>query len=52
MKLSHAFKVYPKAIGWSMVLSSCLIMEGFGTAVVGSCKSFLSTCYKVDDIDT
>ncbi|KAI1398058.1 sugar transporter [Hypoxylon fuscum] len=40
MKLSHAFKVYPKAIGWSMVLSSCLIMEGFGTAVVGSYTAY------------
>ncbi|RYP26240.1 hypothetical protein DL768_011805 [Monosporascus sp. mg162] len=37
MKLSTAFKVYPKAIAWSMVLSSCLIMEGYQTSVVGSC---------------
>ncbi|KAI2642350.1 general alpha-glucoside permease [Xylaria nigripes] len=36
MKLLHAFKIYPKAIGWSMLLSSCLIMEGYQTAVVGS----------------
>ncbi|XDG03454.1 hypothetical protein ABKA04_003069 [Annulohypoxylon sp. FPYF3050] len=40
MKLSHAFRVYPKAIGWSMILSSCLIMEGFGTSIVGSYISF------------
>jgi hypothetical protein len=39
VKLSHAFKVYPKAIGWSVLLSSCLIMEGYQTSVVGSCKS-------------
>ncbi|KAK6955131.1 hypothetical protein Daesc_002762 [Daldinia eschscholtzii] len=38
MKLSHAFKVYPKAVGWSMLLSSCIIMEGFGTSIVGSYK--------------
>ncbi|KAI0513104.1 general alpha-glucoside permease [Xylaria bambusicola] len=36
MTLRHALKVYPKAIGWSMLLSSCLIMEGYQTAVVGS----------------
>ncbi|KAI0968024.1 general alpha-glucoside permease [Xylaria arbuscula] len=36
MTLRHAFKIYPKAIGWSMLLSSCLIMEGYQTAVVGS----------------
>ncbi|KAI0131030.1 sugar transporter [Daldinia grandis] len=40
MKLSHAFKVYPKAVGWSMLLSSCIIMEGFGTSIVGSYISF------------
>ena len=28
MKLSTALKIYPKAIGWSMVLSSCLIVSG------------------------
>ncbi|KAI1164766.1 general alpha-glucoside permease [Nemania serpens] len=36
MTLRYAFKIYPKAIGWSMLLSSCLIMEGYQTAVVGS----------------
>ncbi|KAI1376009.1 sugar transporter [Hypoxylon crocopeplum] len=40
MKLSHAFKVYPKAVAWSMILSSCLIMEGFGTSIVGSYISY------------
>ncbi|KAI5863532.1 sugar transporter [Durotheca rogersii] len=40
MALSHAFKVYPKAIAWSMILSSCLIMEGFGTSIVGSYVSY------------
>ncbi|KAK8094699.1 MFS transporter- SP family- general alpha glucoside:H+ symporter [Apiospora hydei] len=36
MKLSTAFKIYPKAIGWSAVLSSCLVMEGYDTSIVGS----------------
>ncbi|RYP04401.1 hypothetical protein DL764_004495 [Monosporascus ibericus] len=40
MKLSTALKVYPKAIGWSMVLSSCLIMEGYQTSVVGSYTAY------------
>ncbi|TGJ87246.1 hypothetical protein E0Z10_g1552 [Xylaria hypoxylon] len=42
MTLRHAFKVYPKAIGWSMLLSSCLIMEGYQTAVVGSSLQYLA----------
>ncbi|KAI1186384.1 general alpha-glucoside permease [Nemania serpens] len=40
MTLRYAFKIYPKAIGWSMLLSSCLIMEGYQTAVVGSYLAF------------
>ncbi|RYP25418.1 hypothetical protein DL767_008390 [Monosporascus sp. MG133] len=40
MKLSTALKVYPKAIAWSMVLSSCLIMEGYQTSVVGSYTAY------------
>ncbi|KAK6212662.1 hypothetical protein LQW54_005083 [Pestalotiopsis sp. IQ-011] len=36
MKLSTAFRTYPKAIGWSVVLSSCILMEGYGTAIIGS----------------
>lgn len=38
MKLLDAFRIYPKAMFWSVVLSSSLIMEGYDTAVVGSCK--------------
>ncbi|KAK7751951.1 hypothetical protein SLS62_006094 [Diatrype stigma] len=40
MKLSTAVKIYPKAIGWSMVLSSCLIMEGYQTSVIGSYTAY------------
>jgi SP family general alpha glucoside:H+ symporter-like MFS transporter len=38
MKLLDAFRIYPQAMFWSVVLSSALIMEGYDTAVVGSCK--------------
>ena len=40
MKLSTAFRVYPKAIAWSVILSSALIMEGYDTSVVGSFWAF------------
>ncbi|KAI4599148.1 hypothetical protein KJ359_002107 [Pestalotiopsis sp. 9143b] len=39
MKLSTAFRTYPKAIGWSVVLSSCIIMEGYGTAIIAGLTS-------------
>ncbi|KAK8039377.1 MFS transporter- SP family- general alpha glucoside:H+ symporter [Apiospora rasikravindrae] len=44
MKLSTAFKIYPKAIGWSAVLSSCLVMEGYDTSIVGSLINKMTWC--------
>lgn len=36
MTLLRAIKLYPKAIGWSVLLSSTLIMEGYDLALLGS----------------
>lgn len=36
MSLFQAIKLYPKAVGWSVVLSSALIMEGYDKALLGS----------------
>jgi SP family general alpha glucoside:H+ symporter-like MFS transporter len=36
MTLFQAIKLYPKAVGWSVVLSSALIMEGYDLALLGS----------------
>ncbi|KAI4602846.1 hypothetical protein KJ359_008066 [Pestalotiopsis sp. 9143b] len=36
MTLRAALRLYPKAIGWSMLLSSTLIMEGYDLALLGS----------------
>ncbi|SPO04139.1 probable maltose permease (MalP) [Cephalotrichum gorgonifer] len=36
MTLWSALKLYPKAVGWSMLLSSTLIMEGYDLALLGS----------------
>ncbi|KAI0159289.1 general substrate transporter [Pestalotiopsis sp. NC0098] len=36
MTLRTALRLYPKAIGWSMLLSSTLIMEGYDLALLGS----------------
>lgn len=36
MGLLQAIKLYPKAVGWSAVLSSALIMEGYDLALLGS----------------
>jgi MFS transporter, SP family, general alpha glucoside:H+ symporter len=36
MSLRTAIRLYPKAIAWSMLLSSTLIMEGYDLALLGS----------------
>ncbi|KAK2777171.1 hypothetical protein FQN53_002340, partial [Emmonsiellopsis sp. PD_33] len=36
MTLMQAIKLYPKAVGWSVLLSTTLIMEGYDLALLGS----------------
>ncbi|KFY15285.1 hypothetical protein V492_02102 [Pseudogymnoascus sp. VKM F-4246] len=36
LTLLQAVKIYPKAVGWSLVLSTTLIMEGYDTKLVNS----------------
>lgn len=36
MSLLQSIRLYPKAVGWSVVLSSALIMEGYDLALLGS----------------
>jgi SP family general alpha glucoside:H+ symporter-like MFS transporter len=36
MTLWQAVRLYPKAVGWSVLLSSTLIMEGYDLALLGS----------------
>lgn len=36
MSLWQALKLYPKAIGWSVLLSTAIIMEGYDVVLMGS----------------
>lgn len=36
LSLIHALKQYPKAIGWSLLISTTLVMEGFDTTLLNS----------------
>ncbi|KAI2776440.1 putative MFS alpha-glucoside transporter [Daldinia loculata] len=40
MSVWQGIKLYPKAIAWSMVISSAVIMEGFDNALIGSFYAF------------
>src|SRR5689334_90480 len=36
MSLWQGLKLYPKAIGWSILLSTAIIMEGYDVVLMGS----------------
>ncbi|RMZ02036.1 hypothetical protein D0860_07371 [Hortaea werneckii] len=36
MTLLQGLKTYPKAVGWSILLSTCIIMEGFDIVLINS----------------
>ena len=40
MSLWQGLKKYKKAVGWSVLLSSALVMEGFDTSLIGGLISF------------
>ena len=36
MTLLQGIKTYPKAIGWSVLLSTCIVMEGFDIVLIAN----------------
>ncbi|KAK5942245.1 hypothetical protein PMZ80_004808 [Knufia obscura] len=51
MTLGKALKLYPKAIAWSLLLSSTLIMEGYGLALLGNLYASPSFNQKFGTLD-
>jgi len=55
MTLSEGLKAYPKAIGWSILLSAAVVMEGYDTVLIGSFlafPSFLNSFSNLNDAGT
>ena len=40
MTLWQGIKLYPKAVGWSMLISTCIAMEGFDVCLLSNFYSF------------
>ena len=40
MTLNQALKIYPKAIGWSVLLSTAIVMEGYDLSLLGNFYAF------------
>jgi MFS transporter, SP family, general alpha glucoside:H+ symporter len=36
MTLLQGIKLYPKAIGWSILISTCIVMEGYDVALINN----------------
>jgi MFS transporter, SP family, general alpha glucoside:H+ symporter len=36
MSLWQGIKLYPKAVGWSMLISTCICMEGYDLCLLGN----------------
>jgi SP family general alpha glucoside:H+ symporter-like MFS transporter len=36
MTLLQGIKLYPKAIAWSMIISTCIVMEGYDISLVNN----------------
>jgi hypothetical protein len=42
MSLWQGVKLYPKAVAWSLLISTCIAMEGYDTCLLSNfCKSFV-----------
>ena len=41
MSLWEGVKLYPKAIGWSVVISTCIVMEGYDIALINNFCRYL-----------
>ncbi|KAJ4123038.1 hypothetical protein NW768_010030 [Fusarium equiseti] len=40
MTLMQGIKLYPKAVGWSILISTCIVMEGFDIVLVNNFYAF------------
>jgi SP family general alpha glucoside:H+ symporter-like MFS transporter len=40
MTLMQGIKLYPKAVGWSVLISTCIVMEGFDIVLVNNFCEF------------
>lgn len=40
LTIRECFRYYPKAIAWSLLVSTCVIMEGYDTILIGNCALY------------
>jgi SP family general alpha glucoside:H+ symporter-like MFS transporter len=52
MGFIRAIKLYPKAAGWSILLSTSIVMEGYDTLLLGNLYGFPAFTKKFGTLDT
>jgi SP family general alpha glucoside:H+ symporter-like MFS transporter len=50
MSIREGLRLYPKAIGWSMLLSTAIVMEGYDVVLLGSFFAFPQFQQKYGDL--
>jgi hypothetical protein len=51
MTLWQGIKLYPKAVGWSLLISTCIAMEGYDVCLLSNfCKYPYLFCFFGEDL--
>jgi len=51
LTIRECFKYYPKAIAWSLLVSTCVIMEGYDTILIGNFYAYPTFAHKYGTFD-
>ena len=46
MTLMQGIKLYPKAVGWSILISTCIVMEGYDVCLLSNFCKYQTPPYK------
>jgi len=52
MTLWQGLKLYPKAVGWSLLISTCIAMEGYDISLVNNFCASLQGCFTATASET
>lgn len=50
MTLLQGIRLYPKAVFWSMLISTCIVMEGYDISLVGNLYGFPAFNHKYGEL--
>lgn len=51
MTLLQGIKLYPKAVAWSILISTCIVMEGYDVCLINNLYAFGDLSFKRSGVD-